>query len=150
MIKKILILAVMSIPMTVSAENWLNISDNETSPYYFDMDSIKSRYSSNGDLIVGMWTTFPNPSPIIEGSIAIQMLNYANCTEMSIKHAEMLELDVDGNILWRLSQFKDKAALASVMPLDYYYPKPNSDYTFNLELMCAKEIIELGFLNAGA
>lgn len=136
--------------MTTNAENWLNISEEDESPYYFDKDSIKSRYNPDGDLIVSMWTMYPNPNSITGNGVAAQMLNYANCSDMSIKHAEMLELDGDGEIVWRLSQMKNKIDLSSVMPLDYYYPKPSSEYSGNLEVMCDKATIELGFENANS
>lgn len=149
-IRKALMLLAVLVSMTATAENWLNISEEGESPYYFDKDSIKSRYNPDGDLIVSMWTMYPSENPIMEGTVANQMLNYANCNDMSLKHAEMLELDGDGNILWRLSQFKNKVDLSSVMPLDYYYPKSSSDYSFNLEVMCNEATIELGFKNSDA
>ena len=130
------------------AENWINISDEDNTSYYFDKDSITSRYDPKGDLIVSMWTMYPSEYPIMEGTVANQMLNHANCSDMSLKHAEMLEIDGDGEILWRLSQMKNKVDLSSVMPLDYYYPKPNSEYHINLEVMCNDATIELGFKNA--
>lgn len=148
MMRKVLILLTMLMSMTATAENWLNISEEGESPYYFDRDSIKSRYSPDGDLIVSMWTMYPTETPIMEGAVVNQMLNYANCSDMSLKHAEMLELDGNGDILWRLSQFKNKVDVSSVIPLDYYYPKPNSDYSANLEVMCDDATIDLGFKNA--
>lgn len=149
-VNKLLLAILLILPMTTIAENWLNISEEDESPYYFDKDSIKSRYNPDGDLIVSMWTMYPSEHPIMEGTVANQMLNYANCSDMSLKHAEMLELDGDGNILWRLSQFKSKVDLSSVIPLDYYYPKSSSEYSLNLEVMCNKATIELGFKNANS
>lgn len=146
--KKIVTLAIILAVIPASAENWLNISEEDERPYYFDKDSIKSRYNPDGDLIVSMWTMYPSEHPIMEGTVANQMLNYANCSDMSLKHAEMLELDDDGNILWRLSQFKNKVDVSSVMPLDYYYPKSSSEYSLNLEVMCNDATIDLGFKNA--
>ena len=144
----VLIFGVILASMAANAENWINISAEDEAPYYFDRDSISSRYDPNGNLIVSMWTTYPSEYPIMEGTVANQMLNYANCSDMSLKHAEMLEIDANGDILWRLSQIKNKVDLSSVMPLDYYYPKPNSEYSANLEVMCNKATIELGFENA--
>lgn len=143
-----LIFGVVVASMSVSAEDWINISAEDESFYYFEKDSITSRYDPKGDLIVSMWTMYASEHPIMEGTVANQMLNYANCSDMSIKHAEMLEIDGDGEILWRLSQIKNKMDLSSVMPLDYYYPKPNSEYRMNLEVMCSDGTIELGFKNA--
>ena len=80
------------ISMAASAENWINISAEGENPYYFDKDSISSRYDPKGDLLVSMWTMYPSEYPIMEGTVANQMLNYANCSDMSLKHAEMLEL----------------------------------------------------------
>ncbi len=73
------------------------------------------------------------------------MLSY-----MSLKYAEMLELNGDGEILWRLSQMKNKVNLSSVMLLNYYYPKPNSEYSVNLEVMYNKATIYLGFKNTNS
>ena len=145
-----LIFGVILVSMAASAENWMNISAEDENPYYFDKDSISSRYDPKGNLIVSMWTMYPSEYPIMEGTVANQMLNYANCSDMSLKHAEMLELDGDGEILWRLSQMKNKVDLSSVMPLDYYYPKLNSEYSLNLEVMCNKATIDLGFENANS
>ncbi len=147
--KFFLLSAALILSATVSAEDWLNISEDGETPYYFDRDSITSRYDPKGDLIVGMWTMFPNPDSITEDAIAVQMLNYANCSDMSLKHAEMLEIDADGEVLWRLSQFKNQMDVSSVIPLDYYYPNPSDEYSFNLEVMCNKATIDLGFENAG-
>ena len=147
--KVFLLLATLIVSGTVSAENWLNISEEGETPYYFDRDSITSRYDPRGDLIVGMWTMQPATDPVSEHAVANQIFNQANCSNMSIKHAEMLEIDADGEVLWRLSQVKNEINLASVMPLDYYYPKPGDAYSFNLEVMCNEATIDLGFQNAG-
>ncbi len=145
--KECLIVVFFLLSGTVYADDWINISEEGEIPYYFDRDSITSRYNPTGDLIVGMWTMHPSENPIMEGTVANQIFNQANCNDMSIKHAEMLELDADGNILWRLSQFKNKVDVSSVMPLDYYYPKSDSEYSMNLEVMCNEHTIELGFEN---
>ena len=37
---KALLMALLILPLAANAENWLNISEEDESPYYFDKDSI--------------------------------------------------------------------------------------------------------------
>lgn len=135
--------------VSASAADWRDISDGQES-MFFDRDSIKSRYDPDGNLIVSMWVLTPSDQPMMHPDGAgIMMLQSANCTDMSIKLSEMIEVDSLGDAVWRLSQDPDREEISEVLPMQYYYPAPDDNYTNNLDALCHPSTIKYGFDNAG-
>lgn len=144
----IVLAGALTLPTIACAENWIELSEGSQS-IFFDKDSIKSRYDYDGNLIVSMWVLTPLDQPMMHSNGAgTMMLQSANCTDRSIKIAEMTEVDSDGNVLWRLSQDPRRNEIADFMPLDYYYPTPDDNYSNNLDALCHPSTIKLGFNNA--
>ncbi|PNK59510.1 hypothetical protein [Psychrobacter sp. FDAARGOS_221] len=146
--KKLILLFFVGLSLNANAENWIDLSE-EGNPMFFDKDSIISRYDPEGNLLVSMWVLNPSDQPLMHPDGAgTMMLQSANCTNMSIKIAEITEVDSAGTVVWRLSQDPMRNELAEAMPLDYYYPTPGDNFANNLKALCHPVTINYGFDNA--